>query len=321
VRRIVFPLAVLLLAACGSGDTGSSSPQAEPSVAVTTPSPTPSFTGGGGTTTVSTSTANPSKVLVVVLENHSQSEVLSQMSYLKSLSSKYGRTTAYRANTHPSLPNYLVMAGGSTFGVTDDKNPSGHPLRGLSVFRQAYNNHRTAKTYAESMPSRCKLVDYGRYAVRHNPWTYFADSAERSACGSYDVPSGTASSGALRNDTVAGRLPNVGLVVPNVCSDAHDCSLATADKWLRAWVPVWLAGPDYRAGRLAVVVTFDEDDRSQGNSVLTVVIHPRLSGRVVSTAATHYNLSAWLSRVAGGLPLRNASGKVSLGKLFGLASA
>jgi phosphatidylinositol-3-phosphatase len=318
VRRLVIPLAVLLLAACGSGND--SRPHAEPSVAATTPSPTATFTGGGGATVTTTST-NPSKVLVVVLENHSQTQVLQQMSYLKGLSAKYGRTTAYRAVTHPSLPNYLVMAGGSTFGVRNDKNPSGHPLRGPSVFGQAFYNHRTAKTYAESMPSRCKLVNYGRYAVRHNPWTYFADSAERAACGRSDVPSGTASSGALRSDALAGTLPNVGFVVPNVCSDAHDCSLGTADRWLRAWVPVWTGGPDYRAGRLAIVITFDEDDLSQGNTVLTVVVHPRLSGRVVTAGVTHYNLSAWLSRVAGGYPLRSAAGKTSLGRYFGLASA
>ena len=313
MRRAAIPLAALLLAACSSGG---SAPEARPSVETTTPSPTPSLTGGGGTTATT-----PSKVLVVVLENHSQTQVLQQMSYLKALSTKYGRTTAYRAVTHPSLPNYLVLAGGSTFGVRDDSNPPAHPLHGPSVFDQALFNHRTAKTYAETMPSRCKLVNYGRYAVRHNPWTYFADSSFRAACGRYDVPSGTPSSGALRNDTVAGTLPNVGLVVPNVCSDAHDCSLATADRWLHAWVPVWVAGPDYRAGRLAIVLTFDEDDKSQGNTVLTVVVHPRLSGRVVSTAVGHYNLSAWLSRVAGGYPLRNAAGKASLGKYFGLATA
>jgi acid phosphatase len=313
VRRLLVPLAALVLAACSSGE---SPPQAQPSATATTASPTPSVTGGGGTTP-----SMPTKVLVVVLENHSQTQVLQQMSYLKGLSTRYGRTTAYRAITHPSLPNYLVMAGGSTFGVRDDKNPSSHPLRGPSVFGQALHNGRTAKTYAEGMPSACALTSTGRYAVRHNPWTYFTDSAERSACRRYDVPAGTPSAGALRSDTGRGTLPNVGLVVPDVCSDAHDCSLATADRWLRAWVPVWLAGPDFAAGRLAVVVTFDEDDRSQGNTVLTVVAHPRLSGRVVSSPVTHDNLSGWLSRVAGGSPLRDAAGKASLGRLFGLATA
>jgi len=313
VRRLLVPLAALLLAACSSGE---SPPAARPSPATTTPSPTPSFTGGGGTTTTM-----PSKVLVVVFENHSQTEVLKQMSYLKGLSTRYGRTTAYKAVTHPSLPNYLVMAGGSTFGVRDDKYPSSHPLHGASVFDQALHNGRTARTYAEGMGSTCRLSNLGRYAVRHNPWTYFADSVERAGCRRYDVPSGTTSSGALRNDTVRGTLPNVGMVVPDVCSDAHDCSLTTADRWLHTWMNVWLAGPDYRAGRLAIVVTFDEDDRSQNNTVLTVVVHPRLSGRVVSTALTHYNLSAWLSRAGAGYPLRSAAGKASLGKYFGLANA
>jgi acid phosphatase len=270
---------------------------------------------------VTPATTRPTKVLLVVLENHTQSQVLTEMSYLRSLSTRYARTTAYKALTHPSLPNYLAIAGGSTFGVRDSKNPSGHPLRGASVFGQALRNGRTARTYAESMTSVCQTANTGRYAVRHNPWTYFADTAERAGCRRHDLASGTAGYGNLRNATLRGTLPNVGLVVPNVCSDAHDCSLGTADRWLRAWVPVWTGGPDYRAGRLAIVITFDEDDLSQGNTVLTVVVHPRLSGRVVTAGVTHYNLSAWLSRVAGGYPLRSAAGKTSLGRYFGLASA
>ena len=39
------------------------------------------------------------------------------MPYLAGLAGEFGRTTAYRAVTHPSLPNYLAVAGGSTFGA------------------------------------------------------------------------------------------------------------------------------------------------------------------------------------------------------------
>src|SRR3954471_2570884 len=97
----------------------------------------------------------PVKVLVVVEENHTASAALSGMPFLASLASTYGRTTDYHARTHPSLPNYLALAGGTTFGVRDDLNPSSHPLAGQSIFDRAIAGGRTAKTYADSMPSSC----------------------------------------------------------------------------------------------------------------------------------------------------------------------
>jgi hypothetical protein len=107
--------------------------------------------------------------------------------------------------THPSLPNYLAIAGGSTFGVRDDKSPAAHPLAGQSVFGQVLAAGGTAKTYAEAMPSNCATSAEGRYAVKHNPWPYFADAGERAACRRYDVPSGTPARGALHDDVTPGR--------------------------------------------------------------------------------------------------------------------
>ena len=46
----------------------------------------------------------------------------------------YGTATNFYAISHPSLPNYLVLAGGSTFGVADDDVPAAHRLHGRSLF-------------------------------------------------------------------------------------------------------------------------------------------------------------------------------------------
>jgi len=79
----------------------------------------------------------PTKVLVIVEENHTETSALQQMPYLAALADAYGHTTDYQAVAHPSLPNYLALAGGSTFGVTDDNPPSSHPIAGDSVFDTA----------------------------------------------------------------------------------------------------------------------------------------------------------------------------------------
>ncbi len=236
--------------------------------------------------------------------------------YTFGLAVKYGYATSCKATAHPSLPNYLAMAGGSTFGVTDDYPPARHPINALSVFGKAIAAGRTAKVYAESMVSNCAPTNAGLYAVRHNPWTYFTPASEHQQCLAHDVPET-----ALALDISSGALPNVGMVVPNVCNDAHNCSLATADTWFASRMAKVLAGPDFMAGRLAVVLTADEDDRTQSNTVLTVVVHPALAGvgKVVSTPLTQYSLTRFLQDVSHSAPyISQAASAPDLAAAFGL---
>jgi hypothetical protein len=263
-------------------------------------------------------TVHPSKVLVVIEENHSLDEMKSQMPYLFGLSEKYGYASHWSAITHPSLPNYLAVAGGSTFGVTDDRDPAVHSANvgsARSVFDQALDAGKTARTYAESMPSPCSLRNFPAgapsYAVRHNPWTYFA--ASRSRCRSNDVPLSR-----FADATRSNSLPNVAFLIPNLCHDAHNCSLAKADAFLRTTLPDALSSRDFTSGHLVVVVTADEDDRSSGNTVLTSVLSTRLSHKVVTTPLTHYSLSRYLSQVLGVAPLRHARSAPGMRAAFGL---
>ena len=246
------------------------------------------------------------------------------MPFLKSHSRAYGTATQYYAVTYPSLPNYLVMTGGSTFGVKENGTPRRYPLKGPSVFGQQLTFGRTAKTYAEAMPRNCALRNKGTYVVRHNPWTYFADPAERAACRRYNVPSGSPTNGALAEDIAEGQLPSIGLLIPDNCHNGHDCPIATTDRWLRSWLPTIKNGPDFRSGRLAVIVTWDEDDRSTDNRVAMVVIHPalkgrNLKGRKVTTRLDHYALAATISRLGRARPLRDAKDAPDLLAAFGLS--
>jgi acid phosphatase len=251
---------------------------------------------------------------VFVVENHSLDEMRSQMPWTASLARRFGYATAYHAMTHPSLPNYLAIAGGSTFGVTDDADPSSHAVPAPSVFGAALAAGRTARVYADAMPAPCAASSSGEYLVRHNPWTYFP--AERSGCRRFDT-----SMSRFPADVRAGRLPAAGMVVPDACHDGHDCSLATADAWLRSYVGLAMSGPDFRSGRLAIVVTADEDDGSQGNTVLTVVVHPSLHGIVVGTPLSQFSLSRLYSQVLGLPPLREAASAPSLAAAFHLPLA
>jgi acid phosphatase len=251
------------------------------------------------------------KLLVFVVENHSLQQMREGMPYVNALAKKYGYATNYHAVTHPSLPNYLSIAGGDTFGVTDDASPSAHQLSGPTVFGRAIEAGGTAKLYAEDMATKCQLDPSGDYAVKHNPWAYFVD--ERELCNRYDVPLRR-----LGRDADGGHLPTVGMVIPDLCNDAHDCALSRADGWLRKKVGRVLAGPDWKSGHLAVVITADEDDRLSGNVVLTVVAHPALSHVVVTTRLGHYGLSRSYSQVSGADPIGHAANAASMLKKFGL---
>jgi hypothetical protein len=272
----------------------------------------------GTSSTRAVSTAHPTKVLVVIEENHSYAQMKLGMPYLFSLSRRYGYASNWSAITHPSLPDYLAISGGSTFGVTDDRDPAAHTKdvgSARSVFDQALDAGKTAKTFAESMPAACDLSNHPAvkplYAVRHNPWTYY--SASRTQCRTNDHPA-TGFTPAAR----ANALPNVGFLIPNTCNDAHDCSPATADAFLKKALPDVLASQDFSTGRLAVVVTADEDDKSSGNSVLTSVLSMRLSHKVVTTHLTHYSLTRYIAQVLGVAPLRNGRSAPDMKAAFGL---
>ena len=250
--------------------------------------------------------------MVFVVENHSLSQMKSQMPYTFGLAQRFGYAAHYKAIRHPSLPNYVAIAGGQTYGITNDDDPSAHPLSGTSVFGQAVASGKTAAVFADGMPGNCATNNGGAdYAVKHNPWAYFIN--ERSDCQKYDVPVDR-----LDAAITGGRLPNVGMVVPNLCNDAHNCPLGTADTWFKGWMTKILDGPDWRSGRLVVVLTADEDDKSAGNNVLTVVIHPSQNKNVVTSPLTHYSLTRLYEEVAKVPYLFDAGSAPSMTTAFGL---
>ncbi len=260
------------------------------------------------------------KLLVILLENHSGAQAMHSMPNLRFWANHFGQASNYHAIAHPSLPNYLAIWGGSTFGVTSDCSvgTSGCRPRAPSVFSQTIAAGRSARAYEESMGRDCQTTTAGRYAARHGPWPYWLDARERRLCRANDVPSGTTRSGALATDVKAGTLPVTGELTPDFCNDGHDCPLSTADHWLKGWVTALRAGPDWRHGRLTIVITFDEDDYTTVNKVAFVVLDPRLSHVVVRLACNHFCLTRWLDENARVPLLRRASSAPDLRGAFHL---
>src|SRR5580765_1331600 len=108
-------IAAVLVAACAGPSSVSSVSSGSSGSPVSSVSPVPTRPTATG--------AKISKVLTIVEENHSLAQMRAEMPFLSAVATEYGYATGYTALTHPSLPNYLALSGGSTFGITDDKDP------------------------------------------------------------------------------------------------------------------------------------------------------------------------------------------------------
>jgi len=265
------------------------------------------------------STAPVTKVMWILMENKDYSSIYpSGAPYEDQIANACGLATNYHAVAHPSLPNYIALTSGSTQGITDDNGPSSHPLNVDSIYRQAYPS---SKGYAEGMSSNCATGGGTNYLVRHAPWPYYVDGIfpQHQQCLANDVPMGTASSGNFHNDVVNGTLPAFSFVTPNSCNDMHDCSISTGDTYLSNLIPTIVNGSDYQAGRLLVVVVFDENGGASGNQVYCALLSKRITpGTQSSTNFTHYSLLRTTEEILGVPLLGNAQTATSMRTAFNL---
>ncbi len=257
--------------------------------------------------------AVPARVALVVLENREYGEVIGnpEAPFLNGLARRGTLATRYYAIAHPSLPNYLALLGGSTFGI--DENCTACSVAGDNLAAQLSRANISWRAYIEGLPHPCyRGATHGRYVKRHNPFMYFRSVSGRSGRCRNVVPA-TALDAALRRNS----LPAFSWVTPDLCHDGHDCDLRTADRRLARLVPRFTRelGP-----RGFLVVTFDEGNgdagccgRPGGGRVATIVAGPRSRrGAVVSRRLDHYALLATIERVLGVPRLRHARGAPSL---------
>jgi hypothetical protein len=300
---------VLIVASVLVGACTHAGPAPEPTTSVSPPAPDPGR-----------------KVMIIAEENHGYRQIIGDRDapYLNELAAGYGTATAYDAGypAHcPSLAAYILMTSGSTEGICDDKDPKAHPLTGDNIFHQVAASGRQWRNYAEGAPGNCVLTGSGRYLVRHVPATYFRD--ERDNCHRWTVPLGKTTAGALHADVAAGTLPAYAFVSPDACNDMHGASgcrsdlVATGDRWLRSWLPQIMAGPDYRAGRLTVIITWDEGT-SRSNHIPTLVVAPPVRHLSTAQPLTHCSTLQFTEQQLH-LPLLGcAAGAAPLGPPFGL---
>ena len=248
-----------------------------------------------------TLTAPISHVFLILMENHGYNQVWNTSStpYTTALAKAYTYASNYHAITHPSLPNYLDLYGGSNYGITTDCSPSSScHVKANHLADNLAAKGRTWKFYQESMSSLCELRSSGTYAPKHNPVIYFDDIRLNAArCKSHVVYLSY-----LWTDlATAATTPNYSFITPNLCNDDHDCSVATGDKWLKAHVPTILKSPACTFTKCLVIVTWDEDGGSSGNHVLTIFAGSgaKTGGYVSALSYNHYSLLRTVEYIFG----------------------
>ncbi len=248
-------------------------------------------------------------VIVVPEENHSYDAILGSPDapYLNSLANTFGLATNYTAGvpeSSHSLASYLLMTAG-TPGVNvngSDCSPNACPQPGDNIFHQASVAGIGWHGYAESLPTNCDHSGTaGAYAARHLPAPYFTNLTD---C----LPNDTDL--APLSDDLANGLPAAyNMVTPNLDNDMHDGSVQQGDRWLQTWVPRMLAGKDYQAGNLTIIITFDEGSAAS-NKLVTVVISPTTSHIKDATPYTHASLLRTVEDMFG-LPRLGAAATAS----------
>jgi phospholipase C len=234
---------------------------------------------------------------VIVMENKEYGDVLQsgQAPYVHRLANRYALATQSYAITHPSLPNYLTLVGGSTFGITDDCTDCS--VTASNLVDQLEAHHISWKAYMEGMPSPCyKGAIAGDYAKRHDPFMYFRDIRERGPRCHRVVPFRQ-----LRTDIERNALPRFVWITPDVCHDGHDCDLSVADGFLQRHVPKLLRNLGTNG---VLFLTWDEGSSdagccrlASGGHIVTIVAGPGAKRGVKNSARVdHYSVLRTIER-------------------------
>jgi phosphatidylinositol-3-phosphatase len=281
--------ALAALAGCGSPT---------PALPIQTrPAPKARLTGGP-----------PRHIAVIVMENEEYGDLLgsSSVPYINRLAREYGLATNLYAITHPSLPNYLALTGGSTFGINSDCTDCHVGVPGLAA--QLDTARISWKAYMEDLPHSCFTgADANSYAKKHDPFVYYTDTAtDRARC------SHVVSFTEIALDERANRLPMFIWITPNLCHDMHDCNPATGDRFLSRLIPPLLKALGRRS---LLFLTWDEGSSdngccrlASGGHVLTIVAgsaaraHARLG-----TPVDHYSVLQTIEDLLGLPRLRGAA--------------
>lgn len=269
-------LILLVLAGCGGGGLGNS--------------------GGSGGSGSGNAIPAADHVFLVVLENHSFSQVIGSpsMPYLNGLAAQNSLATNYFADIHPSIGNYFMLTTGQIIN-SDDAFPG--PVSADNLARAFAGAGKTWKAYMQSIPSQGYIGgDVLPYVKHHNPFAYFTDVAGSDGQHATALAANIVPLTQLPVDMAGNALPNFGFIIPDLDNDAHDCPgggsscpdsarLSAADVWLSNNIDPLIKSPAF--ANSVLIITFDEgnitDLANVGGQVATVLVGSHVKSSFRST--------------------------------------
>jgi len=247
----------------------------------------------------------PQHVVVVIEENKSLMSIHgnADVPYINRLANEGALLTNYYGITHPSEPNYVALFSGDTQGVKDDSCPHAYQKPNLADSLAAKKT--SFAIYSESMPSAgftgCASDDK-LYRRKHNPVADFPSVPADDNRPLSDFPSDYS------------KLPAVSFVVPNMMSDMHDGTPAQADSWLKDKLD------SYREWAMShhslLIVTWDEDDGSDNNRIMTIVVGQDVKPGTYTQKVNHYDMLRMLTDMYGAVPVGAAADAKGLGDIW-----
>lgn len=241
----------------------------------------------------------PDHVVVVIFENKKQGSIIGNPDapYFNFLADHGANFTQSYAVIHPSQPNYLALFSGSTQGIIDNSCP--HTFTGNNQANEMLVAGFTFISYSEGPPHPGdKVCASGDYVRKHAPWANFPN-----------VPA------AVQQPFTAfpsdySQLPDVSWVVPDLCSDMHNCSIATGDTWLQTNLGGYAAWA--KQNNSLLIVTFDEDDRSADNQIATIFYGDDVRTGSYAEPITHYSVLRTMEDMYGVARLGQARKAVTI---------
>jgi hypothetical protein len=194
------------------------------------------------------------RVFLVIMENENPGPVLSRP-FATRLLSEGGLLTNFHCITHPSQPNYIGLAAGSTWGVVGN-TPLTLDVRHLGDLVE--ERGLSWRVYAEQYPGNCytgSSTSDGLFVRRHVPFLEFRNVVKNPERCKEHIVEGAQ----LDIDVEADALPSFSFYVPNQDHNGHDTGPAYADAWLTKRFTPLLDDPRFTEGTL-FILTWDESE-------------------------------------------------------------
>ena len=232
-------------------------------------------------------------VFVVMMENQDYNGIIGNKAapFVNSLVPKGANLTNAIAETHPSDPNYVALAGGSLFGVNDN-TPFASTVDAPHIGDLVTRAGGSWRGYMENAAGPCDTTAHGAYTVDDLPFYFFKDVKDNPAnCKAHLLPQTQLATDLQQTGTT----PTFSWLSADDCDDMEGCGVAAGDTWLKNTLTPIFNSPAWKSQRSLLILTWDEDaadGQQQLQRVPTLVLGSQgvRPGSSSDVRYTHYSM-------------------------------